>query len=104
MDGINSYLKLLTKLRLFSVDEIMPLGNNVGLNSENITPEEVPDWLECDKMDGGFETLADDEIASSVIIRSVVEPECHSSTGPPPRKIKKNVKTSFKQIDFCHPD
>jgi hypothetical protein len=39
---------------------------NVGLlNSENITPEEVTDWLEWDKKDGGFEMLIDDEIVSS---------------------------------------
>lgn len=30
-----------------SVDEIVQLCNNIGLNSENITQEEVVDWLEC---------------------------------------------------------
>jgi hypothetical protein len=37
-------------------------GNNAGLNCENITPEEVIDWLECDKINRGFEVLIDNEI------------------------------------------
>ncbi|GBN12909.1 hypothetical protein AVEN_145543-1 [Araneus ventricosus] len=32
----------------------------------NITPEEVTDWLECDKMDGYTKILSADEIVSSV--------------------------------------
>lgn len=45
-----------------SAEEIVQLCNHVGLNSENITPEEVTDWLECETIDGGFEILNYDEI------------------------------------------
>lgn len=46
----------------------LKLCNNVRLNSENITPEEVTDWLESNQMDGGFEILIDGEIVSSMTI------------------------------------
>lgn len=44
----------------------MQLCNRAELNSENITPKEVIECLVCDKMDGGFAILNDDEFASSV--------------------------------------
>lgn len=48
------------------VDEIVELCNN-GMDRENLTPEEITAWLECDKLDGGFEILSDDEIISNVL-------------------------------------
>lgn len=50
-----------------SADEIVRLCNISALNSEIVTTTEVVEWLECDKLDGGFELLNDDEIVASVI-------------------------------------
>lgn len=49
-----------------SVDEIVELCNNVALDVDKLTPDEVLEWLDCDKFDGGFEILNDDEIVLSV--------------------------------------
>ncbi len=46
------------------VDEIVDLCNNIAV--DNVTPDEVLEWLDCDKLDGGFEILNDDEIVLSV--------------------------------------
>lgn len=48
-----------------SVDEIVELCNS-GRQNENLTADEITDWLECDRLDGGFEMLNDEEIISRV--------------------------------------
>ncbi|XP_049813576.1 jerky protein homolog-like [Schistocerca nitens] len=48
-----------------TVDEIVNLCNNLQI-STNLTSEEVSEWLECDKVDGGFQILSDDEIVASI--------------------------------------
>ncbi|XP_049958214.1 jerky protein homolog-like [Schistocerca serialis cubense] len=48
-----------------TVDEMVNLCNNLQI-SKNLTSEEVSEWLECDKVDGGFQILSDDEIVASV--------------------------------------
>ncbi|XP_047000494.1 jerky protein homolog-like [Schistocerca americana] len=48
-----------------TVDEMVNLCNNLQI-STNLTSEEVSEWLECDKVDGGFQILSDDEIVASV--------------------------------------
>lgn len=50
-----------------SVEEISELCTALGLSSEGVSSAEVSEWLECDKFDGGFEILNDDEIVSNVI-------------------------------------
>lgn len=50
---------------LVTVDDIVQLCNNLQ-TSENLTTEDVTEWLECDKLNGGFEILNDDEIISSM--------------------------------------
>lgn len=50
-----------------AVGEIMQLCNSIASNSENITPEDVRYWMECNKMDEGFEILNGYEIVSSLI-------------------------------------
>ncbi|XP_047105980.1 jerky protein homolog-like [Schistocerca piceifrons] len=48
-----------------TVDEMVNLCNNLQI-STNLTSEEVSEWLECDKVDGAFQILSDDEIVASV--------------------------------------
>ncbi|XP_047106853.1 jerky protein homolog-like [Schistocerca piceifrons] len=48
-----------------TVDEMVNLCNNLQI-STNLTSEEVSEWLEYDKVDGGFQILSDDEIVASV--------------------------------------
>ncbi|XP_046988498.1 jerky protein homolog-like [Schistocerca americana] len=48
-----------------TVDEMVNLCNNLQI-STNLTSKEVSEWLECDKVDGGFQILSDDEIVASV--------------------------------------
>ncbi|XP_049957776.1 jerky protein homolog-like [Schistocerca serialis cubense] len=48
-----------------TVDEMVNLCNNLEI-STNLMSEEVSEWLECDKVDGGFQMLSDDEIVASV--------------------------------------
>ncbi|XP_049800173.1 jerky protein homolog-like [Schistocerca nitens] len=48
-----------------TADEMVNLCNNLQI-STNLTSEEVSEWLECDKVDGGFQILRDDEIVASV--------------------------------------
>ncbi|XP_049807802.1 jerky protein homolog-like [Schistocerca nitens] len=48
-----------------TVDEMVNLCNNLQI-STNLTPEEVSVWLQCDKVDGGFQILSDDEIFARI--------------------------------------
>ncbi|XP_047103821.1 jerky protein homolog-like [Schistocerca piceifrons] len=48
-----------------TVDEMVNLCNNIQI-STNLTSEEVSEWVECDKVDGGFQILSDDGIVASV--------------------------------------
>ncbi|XP_046987213.1 jerky protein homolog-like [Schistocerca americana] len=51
--------------KCMTVDEMVNLCNNLQI-STNLRSEEVSEWLECDKVDGGFQILSDDEIVASV--------------------------------------
>ncbi|XP_049941617.1 jerky protein homolog-like [Schistocerca serialis cubense] len=46
-----------------TVDKMVNLCNNLQI-STNLTSEEVSEWLECDKVDGGFQILSDEIVAS----------------------------------------
>ncbi|XP_049861867.1 jerky protein homolog-like [Schistocerca gregaria] len=48
-----------------TVDKMVNLCNNLQI-STNLTSEEVSEWLECVKVDGGFQILSDDEIVARV--------------------------------------
>jgi len=50
-----------------------------GLNSETLTTREVTNWLECDKQDGDFEILNDDQITSNVIAVEGVDDDVKES-------------------------
>ncbi|XP_047108008.1 jerky protein homolog-like [Schistocerca piceifrons] len=62
------------ELECVAVDEMVNLCNNLQIVT-NLKSEEVSEWLECDRVDGGFQILSDDKTVASVCATKEEEEE-----------------------------